>query len=352
MRQHNHSLEPTYPRRVELGDQTIALYTDTEGADLTSAVELLEAEGFRVVIDEIESERELVARVAELQPSALLITYVPVGEPVFAAAPTVRVVSCCAVGFDRVDVAAADRHGVWVCNVPDAATHEVAAHALAMALALIRRLPFLDRHVRDGGWSFEAGGMASLPSELTLGIIGLGRIGSCLAGLASGLFAEVVGCDPLLGSERWPIGVRRLDLDQLLATSDVVSLHTPLTAASDRLIDARALELLRPGAMLVNVSRGRLVDETALLDALDRGGLGGAALDVTDPEPPEIGGRLRLHPRVMLTPHAAFYSTATPDRYLAYQAANVTAWKRGEIPRGAVNRPGDQAQPAETRRSS
>jgi D-3-phosphoglycerate dehydrogenase len=335
-----------------LGDQPIALYTDTEGADLTSAVELLEAEGFRVVIDEIGSERELVASVAELQPSALLITYAPVGEPVFAAAPTVRVVSCCAVGFDSVDVAAADRLGVWVCNVPDAATDEVAAHALAMALALIRRLPFLDRHVRDGGWSFDAAGPALLPSELTLGIIGLGRIGCSLVRLASGLFAEVVGCDPLLRAERWPNGVKRLDLDQLLATSDVVSLHAPLTAASDRLIDARALELLPPGAMLVNVSRGRLVDQLALLDALDRGTLVGAALDVTDPEPPEIGGRLRLHPRVMLTPHAAFYSTATPDRYLVHQAENVTAWKRGEIPRGAVNRPSDPVQPAETHEGS
>jgi D-3-phosphoglycerate dehydrogenase len=258
---------------------------------------------------------------------------------VLAAAPAIRVVSCCAVGFDSVDVAAAGSRGVWICNVPDAATEEVAVHALAMALALVRRLPFLDRHVRDGGWAYDAGGQAALPGELTFGIIGLGRIGRRLADLASGLFGEVVGYDPLLRYEQWPRGVRRLDLDQCLAASNVVSLHTPLTDTTDHLIDAGALQLLPNDALLVNVSRGRLIDEAALLDALDRGRLGGAALDVTDPEPPAAGGHLRMHPRVMLTPHAAFFSAATPDRYLIHQAENVVAWKRGQVPRGAVNRP-------------
>jgi len=301
------------------------------------------------VIDELVSETELAMRVGELQPAALLITYAPVGEPVFKAGPTIRVVSCCAVGFDSVDIAAADRHGVWVCNVPDAATEEVASHALSMALALVRRLPFMDRHVRDGGWSFDAAGTAALPAELTLGIIGLGRIGRRLASLSRSLFADVVGCDPLLDDDAWPQAVRRLDLESCLAASNVVSLHTPLTDTNEHLINARTIELLPPDAMVVNVSRGRLVDEGALLDALDRGRLAAAALDVTDPEPPEVGGRLRSHPRVMLTPHAAFYSAATPDRYLIHQAENVSSWRREGVPRNAVNRPsgaGDGLGPA------
>jgi D-3-phosphoglycerate dehydrogenase len=317
----------------------IALYTDTEDADLAPATELLEAHGFGVRVEEIATEDELVARVTELQPAALLVTYVPVGERAFTAAPSIRVVSCCAVGFDSVDVAAADRHGVWVCNVPDVATEEVASHALALALALIRRLPFLDRDVRAGGWSFEAAGAAYLPGELTLGIIGMGRIGRRLASLAAGLFAEVVGHDPLVSDAHWPPEVRRLELDGCLAASNVVSLHMPLTADNDRLIDRRAIELMPADSMVVNVSRGRLIDEQALLDALDRGRLAGAALDVTDPEPPEVGGGLRLHPRIMLTPHSAFYSAATPERYVIRQAENVAAWERDGVPLNAVNLP-------------
>jgi phosphoglycerate dehydrogenase-like enzyme len=326
-------LPPTPPREL------IALYTDTEHADLAPAIELLEGSGFRVEVDEIATEDELVARVGELQPAALLVTYVPVGERAFTAAPSIRVVSCCAVGYDCVDVAAADRHGVWICNVPDVATEEVASHALALALALIRRVPFLDRDARDGGWLFESAGLAYLPGELTLGIIGMGRIGRRLAGLAAGLFVEVVGHDPLLGDDHWPAGVRRLELDACLAASNVVSLHTPLTPDTDQLLDARAIELMPAESMIVNVSRGRLIDEQALLDALDRGHLVGAALDVTDPEPPAIGGRLRLHPRVVLTPHAAFYSPRTPERYVVSQAENVAAWQRDGLPSHAVNEP-------------
>jgi len=317
----------------------IALYTDTEDADLAPAIELLEAGGFRVEVDEVGTEDELVARVSDLQPAALLVTYVPVGERTFTAAPSIRVVSCCAVGYDCVDVSAADRHGVWVCNVPDVATEEVASHALALALAVIRRVPFMDRDVRDGGWLFEAAGMAYLPRDLTLGIIGMGRIGRRLADLAARLFAEVVGHDPLLSDDHWPAGVRRLGLDACLAASNVVSLHTPLTPGTDQLLDARALDLMPAESIVVNVSRGRLIDEQALLDALDRGHLSGAALDVTDPEPPAIGGRLRLHPRVVLTPHAAFYSPLTPERYVIRQAENVAAWQRDGLPLNAVNQP-------------
>jgi D-3-phosphoglycerate dehydrogenase len=208
-----------------------------------------------------------------------------------------------------------------------------------MALALIRRVPFLDRHVRDGGWSFEAAGTAGLPGELTLGIIGLGRIGRRLASLGRGLFARIVGHDPLVTADRWPPAVERVELDECLRASHVVSLHLPLTEETQRLIDRRALALMPSGSMLVNVSRGGLVDEDALMEALDRGQLAGAALDVTDPEPPDVGGRIRNHPRILLTPHAAFYSAQTPDRYVVRQAENVVAWKLHGRPLNPVNEP-------------
>lgn len=316
---------------------TLALYTDPEGADLTGPTQLLERAGFTVEVRELRSEDELVAAVARAQPAALLVTYLPIGERTFAAAPSIRMVACGSVGFDCVDVEAATRAGVWVSNVPDAATEEVATHALAMALAVVRHLPFLDRHVRDGGWSYEAAGLPRRLSEMTLAVIGMGRIGRRLAEMGRGLFAEVAGYDPLIGDGGWPDGVRRAPLAECLAEADVVSLHVPLTADTDRLIDADALATMRPGSYLVNVSRGGLIDTPALLEALDSGRLAGAALDVTDPEPPAADDPVRRHPRVLVTPHAAFYSARALEAYMIRQAQNVVAWRRDGRPITAVN---------------
>lgn len=320
-----------------LDERPLALYTDPEGADVTTAVAVLERAGLRVQVRELRTGEELVAVVAELQPAAVLVTYLPVGEQAFAAAPSIRIVSCGAVGFDCVDVDAASRAGAWVCNVPDAATEEVATHALAMALALVRHLPFLDRHVRDGGWSYEATGVPGRLSEVTLAVIGMGRIGRRLAELGGGLFGEIAGYDPLVADGAWPAGVRRASLTECLSGADVVSLHVPLTADTDRLIDADTLGMMRPGAYLVNVSRGGLIDTAALLASLDRGHLAGAALDVTDPEPPAPGDAVRRHPRILVTPHAAFHSSRALDAYLIRQAENVAAWHRDGRPCTPVN---------------
>ena len=292
-----------------------------------------------------ERKADLVARVRELCPTALLVSYTPVGESVLRACPSLRIVSYCAVGYDSIDLDAATRHGVWVTNVPDAATDEVATHALAMALALIRRLPFLDRDVRDGGWAHESAGAARLPSELALGIVGMGTIGRRLASISRGLFGEVIGYDPLLAQDSWPTAVRRVDLDACLRASDVISLHVPLTSATRTLISRRTIALMKPGALLVNVSRGGVVDEAALIEALDAGVLAGAALDVTDPEPPAIDARIRTHPRILITPHAAFFSAGSAERYVLAQARNVIAWHRDGRPLNAVNTPAGSSAP-------
>ncbi|HLH65111.1 MAG TPA: C-terminal binding protein [Solirubrobacteraceae bacterium] len=317
----------------------LALYTDPEGADVSPAAELLRRHGFEVRVEHAHSPDELVELARRLAPAALLVTYARVGEAVLAAAPSVRIVACCSVGFDHVDLEAARRHGVWVTNVPDAATEEVAVTAFAMALSLVRHLPFLDRHVRKGGWDYQATGWPLRPSDATLGIVGMGRIGRRLATIAGSVFGEVIGCDPLVGSDAWPAGVRRVALGECLRSSRVLSLHAPLSAETARLIDADAIELMPHGAYLVNVSRGGLVDERALIDALDRGRLAGAALDVTDPEPPASDSPLRSHPRVLLTPHTAWISRRADEAYLMRQAENVVALWRERRPLTPVAEP-------------
>jgi D-3-phosphoglycerate dehydrogenase len=321
------------------GAAPLALYADTDGLDVGIGAEMLERAGFRVEVAEVATEPELVALAGDLRPRALLATYAPIGAATFAAAPSIRIVSICAVGFDRMDVEAATAAGVWVANVPAAATEEVATHAFAMALALVRRLPFLDRSVRGGAWAHDAAGTPGRLSEMTLGVVGLGRIGRRLVELAGGTFGRVLGHDPFLPAGAAPAGVELSGLEHCLAESDVVSLHLPLSEATAGIIDAVALARMRKSAFLVNVSRGGLVDEAALLEALDGGRLAGAALDVASQEPPPPDSPLRTHPRLLLTPHSAFHSDGTTRAYLVAQAENVVAWARTGTPVSPVNRP-------------
>ena len=329
------------PDRPPSDPRPLVLYTDPEGVDLQRPTRLLERAGLRVVVEEMRDADTLTRRSAELRPVALLVTYLPVNDAVLVAADSIGLVSFCSVGFDSIDLAAATRRGVWVSNVPDAACEEVACHALAMALGLVRHLTFLDRDVRAGGWSYEATGTPRRLSELTLGVVGLGRIGSRLAEIASPLFSRVVGHDPLLPQAAFPPGVTPLGLEDCLAAADVLSLHLPLTAATHNLIDRAALARMPAGAYLVNVSRGALVDPAALVAALDDGRLAGAALDVTDPEPPAADDHVRTHPRIQVTPHAAFHSAQALEAYLLSQAKNVIAWARSGVPLTPVNQPHD-----------
>jgi phosphoglycerate dehydrogenase-like enzyme len=208
-----------------------------------------------------------------------------------------------------VDIAAAASRGIPVSNVPDYATEEVADHAIALTLALVRQIRPFTRHVAGGGWEWSAGAGARRLRELTFGIVGCGRIGTATALRARALGFRVVFYDPYLppGFERG-LGLERADtLEQLLASSDVVSLHVPLTGETRGLFGPAQFAAMRPGSWFVNTSRGAVVRHEALAAALSNGTLAGAGLDVLEKEP---AGALDLlaFPNVLVTPHAAFYS--------------------------------------------
>jgi D-3-phosphoglycerate dehydrogenase len=259
--------------------------------------------------------------------TALLVTAAPITRAVLEALPEVRIVVTASVGVDHIDLDAARDGGIWVCNTPDAATEEVAIHAFAMMLALVRQLPAWDRHVRSGGWAFDAVGTLRRPSLMTLGVLGLGRIGRRLAELARPAFGRILAYDPYLAAEEWPAGIARSDLDEVFASADALSLHLPLTSETRQLVNARRLGSMKRHSYLVNVARGDLVDTSALLQALDEGRLAGAALDVLPTEPPDRGDPLLRHPRVLLSPHAAFYSDEAMRQYFVKQAQDVIAWR-------------------------
>ena len=266
----------------------------------------------------------------------LLVQYAPVNAKVFAAHPRIRIVSRYGAGFDTIDTEDAKRFGVWVANSPDYGVGEVATHALGMALALLRHLALYDRDVKAGRWHYASPGSIRRPSDMTLGLLGLGRIGKRMAHVARNCFARVVACDPYIIDGDFPAYVARATLEELFAQSDVVSLHVPLTAETRGLVDARLLGLMRQGAALVNTARGAVVNVGDLVASLESGRLDGAALDVLPQEPPPAGHALLSHPRVLLTPHAAFYSVEAERELRRKAAQNLVDWARTGRPRYVV----------------
>ena len=319
------------------GRPSAAFCRDLDELDIEAGVRMLEAAGWDVVRLSAD-DPDTIAREA-VDADALALGYARVDADLLARLPRLRVIATASMGFDMVELDAATAQGVWVSNVRGAATEEVATHALALALASARGIVDYAGSVRAGAWDIEAAPLQRRLSERTLGIVGLGRIGLALAERALPLFGRIVGCDPHLPADAPTPGVERTGLDEVLAASDVLSLHLPLTDATAGMIDAAALAALPAGAVLVNVSRGGLIDRKALLDALDAGHVAGAALDVLDVEPPAPDDALVAHPRVIVTPHAGFRSEEAMIDYVRLQAENLIAWHDRGRPVTPVNDP-------------
>jgi glycerate dehydrogenase len=256
------------------------------------------------------------------------------------ALPSLRGIAVLATGVNVVDVAAARARGIPVSNVPRYSTASVAEHTLSLLFELTRHVGLHARLVRDGVWSqspdFSFWQEPLLELEgLVLGIVGLGEIGSRVALLGRALGMAVVATP----SRRRPApeGVRTTTLDAVFLESDVVSLHCPLTPETERLVNAERLRTMKPSALLINTSRGALIDEQALSDALVQGTLAGAAVDVLTVEPPPADHLLIRAPRCLITPHQAWTSRAARERLLRATVANVEGLISGR-PRNVVNR--------------
>jgi D-3-phosphoglycerate dehydrogenase len=300
------------------------LVTDAEYSSLDIESGVLAAAGHELRLASCKTAEDVIE--AGTGVDAMLVQYAPITAAVFEALPQLGLVSRYGVGVDVVDTDAAQRHGVWVCNVPDYGTTEVALHAVAMLLALLRNLAGHDREVRTGHWDYHLGGELRRPSSLTLGVVGLGRIGRMTAERAAPWFSAVVGYDPYLPDLAWPKGFERVGILDLFARSSAVTLHLPLTEDTRGLVGIELLGSMPPGSYLVNTSRGGLVDLDALLDALDSGQLAGAALDVLPQEPPPDDHPLLTHPRALITPHVAWYSAEAEVELRRKAAQNIVDW--------------------------
>jgi D-3-phosphoglycerate dehydrogenase len=254
------------------------------------------------------------------------------------ACPRLRIVSKYGIGTERIDVAAATELGVLVGNTPVPENYtEVSEHTVAMMLAAVRRLRQTEAHMRAGGWRGPETRVGSLDGKV-IGLIGFGRIARQVVRRLAGWEVEVLACDPFVeAADIAAAGATKVELEELLERADVVSPHVVIDARSHQILGREAFARMKPGAVVVNTSRGQAIDEDALLWALGEGIVAGAALDVFDPEPPDLEGRLLAHPDVIVTPHVAGFTVRTTTAIVVAAAANLLAALRGEVPPALKN---------------
>lgn len=293
----------------------------------------VEALGDLVLYDRTP-EGEILERAAGA--GCLMLNKTPLSRETIAALPELRYVGVLATGYNVVDIEACAGRGIVVTNIPTYGTDSVAQHVAALMLEFARGVAVHDRAVHDGEWTrnpdwcFGKQPMFELSGK-TLGIVGIGRIGQAVARIGAAFGMKLIAHDLY-----WPapdrlagLDVHRVELDELFRQSDVVSLHCPLTPENHHLVNASRLELMKPNALLVNTSRGPLVDNEALAQALRAGTIAGAGLDVLDTEPPPADNPLLSAPNCIITPHIAWYAKEARQRLMQIAADNLAAFQAG-----------------------
>lgn len=286
-----------------------------------------------------QANTEAQAAEAVRDADIALVNFAPMTESVLREMNPGAVVVRYGIGYDNVDLDAARAQGIRVCNVPDYGADTVADHAVAVTLALIRKLELFSRAITAGGWPSptELAPVRSM-AETTVGLLGTGRIGISVANRLRPFGFEVIAYDPYADrATAAQHGITLVDLDELFRRSNVLSLHAPATPETTGIVSAENLAKMPVGSFLVNTSRGALVDQDAVVAALNSGRLAGAALDVFVPEPLPVDHALRSHPNTLLTPHAAFYSEQSMRDLQRLAAEEALRAGRGEPLRCPVN---------------
>lgn len=288
-------------------DALRVVITDYGFPNVAIEQQIIESAGWELCTFQCKTEQEVID--AGMNSDAILVQFAPITSYVIDQLARCKVIVRYGVGTDNIDLEAARSRGIIVCNVPHYCIDEVADHSFALALALSRQVPTIDREVRGGLWNTTPRRSMPASRQMTFFTIGFGRIARAVLERAQACKFNIATCDPYLSPNAdLPMGVRNFSMEQTLATADILSLHAPLTAATHHMINANTLSALKPTSLLINTSRGGLVDTNALAEALDKGRLAGAGLDVFEQEPlPETHPLLKC-PNVLFTSHVAWYS--------------------------------------------
>ena len=313
----------------------VVAVADSVFPNLDVAREVLSAIGADMRLASEPTSAAIVAVAAAAD--ALLVTYAKITADMIGQMTRCRIISRFGIGVDNVDLAAATGAGIVVTKVPDYCIDEVSDHAMALLLALVRKIPLSNGHVHQGRWEMKAVVPIHRLRGTVLGLVGFGRIPQLLAPKAKSFGLRVIACDPFAPAELFAHGdVARVDFVDLLKESDYVSIHAPLMPETRDLFNADVFRHMKRGAYLVNTARGPIVDEVALARALDEGQLGGAALDVMPQEPP-VSSPLLGRDNVIITPHTSFYSEESLLELQRKAAAEVVAVLTGRPARNPVN---------------
>jgi D-3-phosphoglycerate dehydrogenase / 2-oxoglutarate reductase len=290
--------------------------------------------GSELILAQVQEERELIRACREAD--GLLNQYALLTRRVLENLPNCKVVSRYGVGVDSVDLKAATDLGIIVANVPDYCMDEVADQTVSMLLGLIRKTAFFDQKVKSGQWNFRQGIPIYRTRGKTLGLIGCGKIGLEVAKRISAFGLRVIAFDPYIEKPHEVIELK--DIDTVLKESDFISIHCPLNDSTRHLIGDEAFKKMEKRPILINTSRGPIIDEKALIQALKEGLISGAGLDVLEKEPPDSQNPLLKMENVILTPHVSFYSVESISELKRRTAKNVADVLTGRWPRSVVNR--------------
>ena len=281
----------------------VLVTTSSFGKDDPSIITSLEEAGFEVVLNPYGrklTEEEVLNLLLEVKPKAMIAGVEPLTAKVLDGIPSMSVISRCGIGLDSVDLDAAKKKGIRVLNTPDAPTEAVAELTVGLMLSAMRRIVEVDSEIRAGNWKRP---MGKLLGAQTVGLVGCGRIGSAVARLLKPFGVRLIGYDPFI-KEHPAISI--LSLDELLKQADIISLHVPYNESMHHLVNKQLIDKMKQGAIIINTSRGGIVDEEALYEALVSGHLGGACLDTFEREP--YKGPLDELSQVILTPHIGSYA--------------------------------------------
>lgn len=313
------------------------LFTDYDILDVTLERKLFADAGIELV----EAQCKTVDQVIQASSGcdALLVQYAPVDKHVFAARPEIKICARIGAGYDTINANDAQAAGVWVANSPDYGVGEVSTHALGMLLALIRNLVPYNSDIHTGTWHYTSAGVIPRASNLTVGVLGLGRIGKRFAHIARNTFKRVIAHDPHLIEGDFPAYVERVSLNQLFEQADAISIHCLLNQNTKGLVDSKLLALMKPGSYLVNTARGAVINIEALTQQVQANRFRGVGLDVLPEEPISADSLLLQDRRVILSPHSAFYSKESEIELRTKAAQNIVTWRATGRPDYPVNQP-------------
>jgi D-3-phosphoglycerate dehydrogenase len=307
--------------------------TDCDHGSIEEEKEEFSRIGAELILAQVQEEKDLI-RVCK-DADGLVNQYALLTRRVLENLPKCKVISRYGVGLDPVDIKAATDLGIIVANVPDYCMDEVSNQTISMLLGLIRKITFFDQKVKSGQWDFRQGRPLYRLKGKTMGLVGSGRIGLVLAKKIAAFDVKVIAFDPYL--EKAPEGIELTDFDTVLKESDFISIHCPLNDSTRHLIGEKAFKKMEKKPLLINTSRGPIIDEKALIQALRQGLISGAGLDVLEKEPPDSQSPLLKMENVILSPHIGFYSEESISELKRRTAKNVADVLTGRWPKSVVN---------------